>query len=299
MGEFIEAEAGTMARSQWKNADAQLFDMVDDLNVNSFKSALKDTAMSPAKVATMLRSKTGPEIDVLLNNTDANGKELLKSALLQEVARISETNGVISQQKFMTNLNKLTPNIKKIFDPAETARIMGLADVLEKTTFARHFAPDAPTGIKGVVPQSAILLGASAAGILTKGLLLGAGWNVYESKLVRDLLQKIGRNPPEKEQLIKRAATMLQVGYAKSVGKDMIKQGVPITFAPDSAKQEKIGEGSVTTDMAHGYRAISVNGTKQRLYGPDNQLLGVFKNLDDARIFADNRVVNRIKIPTK
>lgn len=299
MGDFIESQAGAAARSKWQNTDKQLFNMVDDLNINSFKSALKDTAMSPDKVANMLRSKTGAEIDVLLANTDTAGKELLKSAMLQEIAKRSETNGVISQQKFMTNLGKFTPNIKKVFSPDEVKRISGLADVLEATTFARHFAPDAPTGIKGVVPQSAILLGASAMGVAGKALAIGTAWNVYESKVMRNLLENIARNPPEKAEFIKRASTMLQVGYAKSVGKDMIKNNVPITFAPDSMKQDQVGNGTVSTDMAHGYRAVSIDGKKQRLYGPDNQLLGVFRSLDDARVFADNKVVNRIKIPTK
>lgn len=299
MGDFIETQAGAATRSKWQNADLNLAKMTDDLGINSFKSALKDSAMSPSKVATMLRGKNDAEIEVLLKNTDAKGKDLIKGALLQEIANKSDTAGVISQQKFMTNLNKFSPAIRKTFSPDEVQRIKGLSDVLEATAFARHFAPDAPTGIKGVVPQSAILMGATAAGVIGKGLLVGAGWNLYESNLVRNLLQKIARNPPEKNEFIKRASTMLQVGYAKTIGKDMIKQGVPITFAPDSMKQEQVGQGTVYNDMAHGYRSVSVDGKKQRLYGPDNKLIGVFKNLDEARKFSDNQVVNKIKIPTK
>lgn len=299
MGSFIENQAGATAKNQWQQADTKLFQMTDDLGVNAFKSALKDSAMSPEKVAQMLRSRNDAQIEVLLKNTDAKGKELIKAGLLQEIANKSDTGGVVSQQKFLTNLNKFSPVIKKAFDPSEIQRIKGLSDILEATSFARNFAPDAPTGIKGVVPQSAVLMGATAAGVLGKGLLIGTGWTVYESKAVRNLLEKIARNPTEKAELIKRAATMLQVGYAKSVGKEMIQKGIPITFAPDSMKQEPVGKGSISTDMTHGYRAVSTDGKKQRLYGPDNQLIGVFKSLDDARIFADNQVVNRIKIPTK
>lgn len=299
MGRFIESQAGAAAKAKWNIADANLAGMIDDLNVNSFKSALKDTAMSPQKVATMLRSKDGAEIEVLLQNTDAKGKFLLKSALLQDLANRSDVNGTISQQKFLTNLNKFSANIKKVFEPVELERINAITKVLEATPFVRNFAPDAPTGIKGVVPQSAVLMGATAAGVLGKGVLIGAGWNLYESKVMRDLLLRISRNPKEERELIKRASTMLQVGYAKTIGKEMIQKGVPITFAPDSMKQEQVGKGSVSTDMAHGYRIVSTDGKKHRLYGPDNQLVGVFKSLDDARIFADNKVVNRIKIPTK
>jgi hypothetical protein len=49
--------------------------------------------------------------------------------------------------------------------------------------------------------------------------------------------------------------------------------------------------------MAHGYRAISKDGKKQRLYGPDNQLIGVFDDLDQARRFSDMQIVKKIKLP--
>ena len=297
MGSFIETQSGAAARDAWNKADTKLFKLTDDLELHSFKSVLKDNAASPEKIASMLANKRDSDLNVLISNTDAQGKEALKGALLQMIANKSDTGGVISQQKFMTNLNKFSSTVSKLFTPDEIQRIKAIGTILEKLTFARNFAPDAPTGIKGVVPQSAVLMGATAAGVLGKGLLIGAGWNIYESKMMRNLLEKIARNPPEQAQLIKRAATMFEVGYARSVGHEMLKNNIPITFDPNTMKQEQVGTGNVTTDMAHGYRAVSKDGKKQRLYGPDNQLIGVFDNIDQVRRYTDRQVVNKIKLP--
>ena len=300
MGDFILAQEGQSAKAAWQKADTELAKMVKEIDRTSLKSVLRTGGATPEVVGKLLFSKKDSELNLLLNNLDEAGKANAKAAILQEAANraTDKRTGLLSANSFTTKLGELSRPMKKLFSPEEQARFKGLADVLEASKYSALFAPDAPTGIKGVVPQSAILMGMGAAGVMGaigKVASIGIGWRAYESKMIRNLLEKISQNPPEKAALIKRLVTGLEVGYVRQVGNDMIKKGVPITFDPANAKTEQVGQGNVTTDMAHGFRAVSTDGKKQRLYGPDNKLMGVFKDLDMARLYADQHVVKQIK----
>lgn len=297
MGDFIESNLGKSSRTTWHDADVELAKMFAETKVASLKSVLRTGAATPEVVAKMLFSQKESDLDLLLNNLNAAGKQNAKMAVLQEVANraTNKITGELSASAFQVKLNELGKPIAKLFDATEKKRIESLGLALEASKYAELFAPNAPTGIKGVVPQSAILMGAGALGILGKAAAVGLGYRAYESKMMRNLLERIASNPPEKAELVKRATTALQVAYVRQIGNEMIQKGQPITFVPNAVQEEKVGQGSITTDMTHGYRAVSTNGKKQRLYGPDNQLLGVFSNIDQARQFADQRVVKAIK----
>lgn len=298
MGDFIETQAGSAAKSSWQKADAELAGMVQEIDKTSLKSVLRTGAATPEVVGKLLFSKKDSELNLLLSNLDAAGRDNAKAAILQEIANrsIDKRTGVISPSSFTTKLNEMSRPMAKIFTMTEMDEAKGLAKVLEKSNFAALFAPDAPTGVKTIVPQSAALFMGSMFGVL-KVAGAGLAWRAYESKAVRNMLQKIAKDPVENVELIKRAGNALQVGFVRKMGDEMINKGIPITFAPGSVQTEQLGKGSVSTDAAHGYRTVSKDGNKHRLYGPGNELIGVFPSLDDARLYADQQVVSKIRIP--
>jgi hypothetical protein len=297
MGNFIENNAGQSARGTVEDANAALHDMVEEIKNRTLKKALRSGQANPDDVGRMLVDTKNPaSFDLILGGLSEEGKQFAKQSVLQSIAN-SSTNpasGALSPEKFRGQLNNMDENLSKLFTPTEKKRLDAWATVIESSKFSRFFAPDAPTGVRTVVGTTLTALGSMA---VFKAAIGAAAHHVYESQAIRDLLLKISKNPANKDALAAQAAHLIAVSGVRSVGEMMIDKGIPITFDKQNVKTEQLGQGSVTTDMAHGYRAVSVNGTKQRLYGPDNQMIGVFPDMEATRRYTDRQVVNKIKVP--
>lgn len=54
-------------------------------------------------------------------------------------------------------------------------------------------------------------------------------------------------------------------------------------FQPADTVVENLGNGTVITDKRTGWRMVSKDGKKQRVYRPDGSLLGIFNSVDEAK----------------
>jgi hypothetical protein len=296
MGNFIENTAGTPAKDAWIGANKELSGMVDELGNLSLKKALKTGEANPDAVGRMLLDTKNPEsFNRIIAGLDSTGKNFAKQSILQSIANqaTDSATGNISPNRFRNSLNNLDQNITKLFTSDEKKMLDAWATVIESSKFSRFFAPDAPTGVRTIVGTTLTAMGSM---VIPKVIFGAAAHHIYESRQIRDILLKISGNPANKDALIAQAAQMIPIAAVKDMGTSMIKKGIPITFDPENSKSEQVGQGTVTTDIARGYRAISTNGTKQRLYSPDNKLIGVFADLDQARKYADMNVIKSISI---
>ena len=297
IGNFVETNAGAAAKGTIEDANAALHGMVEEIKNRSLRQALRTGGANPDDVGKMLIDTKNPaSFNLILSGLSEDGKQFAKQSVLQSIANrsINPASGELSPEKFRSQLNGLDQNLTKLFSPNEKKMLDAWATVIESSKFSRFFAPDAPTGVRTVIGTTLTALGSMA---VVKAALGAAAHHVYESKMIRDLLLKISKNPANKDALSAQVAHLVAVSGVRSAGEMMINQNIPITFDEKNVKTEQLGQGSVTTDMAHGYRAVSTNGTKQRLYGPDNQMIGVFANMDEARRYTDRQVVNKIKVP--
>jgi hypothetical protein len=288
---YIESKAGSDVRTTVEEANNALHGMVEELKNKSLKRALKLGDANPDDVGRMLLDTKNPHsFNMIIAGLDDAGKEAAKRSILQSVANssIDQSTGVLSPTRLRTGLNKVDPHISKLFTADEKKAFDAWATVIERSKLAQEFAIDPATGNRTVAAATV-----SAVGI-PMALALGPASNVYESKGFRDLLLKISANPVNKDALITQAVKQLETSAVKGVADEMISQNLPITFDPANAVSEKVGNGTVTTDQAHGYRAVTIDGKKHRLYGADNQLIGVFPNMDALRKFSDKQVVKKL-----
>jgi hypothetical protein len=227
---------------------------------------------------------------LLISGLTADGKEAAKKSILQSIANssINQSTGVLSPDRLRTGLNKLDPHISKLFTADEKKTFDAWTTVIDRSKLAQAILEDPATGNRTASAATLNALGA------VRALTLGPASNLYESKGFRDLLLKISANPVNKDALITQAVKQLETSAVKGVADEMISQNLPITFDPANAVSEKVGNGTVTTDQAHGYRAVTIDGKKHRLYGADNQLIGVFPNMDALRKFSDKQVVKKL-----
>jgi len=296
IGNFIESQAGVTAKNAWASATDELAGMVDELGNLSLKKALKTGDANPDAVGRMLLDVKNPaSFDLILAGLDNTGKNFAKQSILQSIANqaTDSATGNISPNRFRNSLNNLNQNITKLFTPDEKKMLDAWATVIESSKFSRFFAPDAATGVRTIVGTTLTAMGSM---VIPKMIFGATVHHIYESRQVRDILLKISGNPVNKDALIAQAAQMIPILAVKDMSTSMVKKGIPITFDPENSKSEQVGQGTVTTDMAHGYRAISTNGTKQRLYSPDNKLIGVFEDLNQARKYADMKVIKNISL---
>lgn len=297
MGNFIENNAGSGARATVDDANAALHNMVEEIKNRTLKKALRSLDANPDDVGRMLIDTKNPaSFDLILGGLSEDGKKFAKQSILQTIANKSTnpSTGLMDPVAFRRQLTGLDENLTKLFSKEEKKMLDSWATIIESSKFSQFFAADPPTGQRTVIGTTLVALGNAA---LVKAVAGVALHHVYESKMMRDLLLKMAKNPANKDALTAQAAHLMAVSGVRSAGEMMIDKDIPITFDKQNVKTEQLGKGSVTTDMAHGYRAVSVNGTKQRLYGPDNQMIGVFPDMEATRRYTDRQVVNKIKVP--
>lgn len=288
---YIESNAGVGARNTVEEANNALHGMLEDLKNKNLKRALKLGDANPDDVGRMLVDTKNPHsFDMIISGLDDTGKEAAKKSILQSIANssIDSSTGVLSPSRLRTGLNKLDEHISKLFTPDEKKRFDAWATVIERSKLSQQFAIDPATGNRTVAAATVSAIGVPLS------LALGPTSNIYESKTFRDLLLKISSNPVNKDALISQAVKQLETSAIKGVADEMLSKNIPITFDANNIVSEQVGKGTVTTDGAHGYRAVTIDGKKHRLYGADNQLLGVFPNMDALRKFTDKQVVKKL-----
>lgn len=67
--------------------------------------------------------------------------------------------------------------------------------------------------------------------------------------------------------------------------------GIPYAYAPDTTDRETLGNGGVVTDKESGFRMVTRDSKKFRVYYPTGKLLGIYDTEDAAQKATDNELI--------
>jgi hypothetical protein len=71
--------------------------------------------------------------------------------------------------------------------------------------------------------------------------------------------------------------------------------GVPAGFDFNRVEQETLGQGGVITDKESGFRIVTKDQSKFRIYSPAGQLMGVYDSMEKAEKAADREILKARK----
>lgn len=294
---FILNAEGNNSVNQYNRANARLYSGIKELESDSLRLLLKKGDVKPEVVDRMLFSGKPSEMRLLYANLDANGKRLVRGAILSKAASQSvDKDGVISTAKFATQLSKLNKQIGVAFQHDDRRAVEGLANYLRLTRRAEQFNVDPNTGARMFMPLLGGALGAKlgATGAIAGASLFGVAAQLFESQATRSLLSALPRlqnNSQEQMAVVNRITQAINSSISNiEAEKNRNKQ---FTFLPENIKAEQLPIGGVLTDTATGYRMVSRGGTKIGLYGPDNKQIGIFSSQEDARKRAEKELRKR------
>ena len=246
MGDFITQTGGLKDFKKWKNANKNLSAMMNDMKVRSLKQALKEGKATPEVVQRMVFSLKPSELKLLYKKLTIKGKNSVKIALMQRAAQksgaIDPATGLLdienlSTAKFLSELNKIQTPIGVMFKQEEKDMIHGMMKALKHTKQAEIAGVKPITGAESTpfLLMQALSKFFTGTGKLLAGAV-GIGWTaqLYESKAVRNILLKLAKTKPGKEQvLIQHLTRALQVYRGTSEGKKNINR-----YLPESLKQD-------------------------------------------------------------
>lgn len=183
MHDFIKLKGGDKAVNQWEVASKNLYEMVQDLDIDTLKAVLNKGDIKPEVIRRALFTRDVTDIKVLYKNLSPYGQNRVKSAILSQAAEKAGKDA--SADAIIKELRKLEPQIGVFFSDAEQKQINGLMRVIEFTNHAKEGATLPKTGAQAVLPLGAIgstmgltqLFGGDVmtGGLITGGALVGTG----------------------------------------------------------------------------------------------------------------------------
>jgi hypothetical protein len=69
--------------------------------------------------------------------------------------------------------------------------------------------------------------------------------------------------------------------------------GIPYAFAPETSKQDTLGQGGTITDEQSGYRVVTKDNKKFQLFSPAGKMLGIYDNANSANTAASKDMLKR------
>lgn len=210
---------------KWKQANSTVEEFATGANKQGAKSIIKRGDATPEVVDQLLFSNKDSDLDFLAKNIDESGANAAKQRVLQRAIGKSSIDGDdINPNKFLTQLNKSSKQINKLFNPEEKKALFALRDQLTKTRRAQDASVATPTGQQ-------LTLGAAVA--LPQILLPGVAQAFIESKPIRNLLIK--------RRAAKTASQRLIID--KSIKKELDNKGlVGAGIAAATSTQDKQGQ---------------------------------------------------------
>lgn len=231
MGAFIRANGGDFGK--WQGANKKLSEMAGELGNATFKGTLNAVGTSPEDVARLLFSRKASDVARLYGNLSEPGKSKARAAIIFRAVEKATDGGVVSPQKFASEIERLAKPVGIVFEGADKARVEGLSKLLKATQQASVAAAAPPTGVQssqfisGAV--TADLLG-TAGGAVTVTALAGLAARAYESATVRNLLIGLGKTRP---------GTPQEASFIQRIEKAMAGQS---GINPPSALNDNVGQ---------------------------------------------------------
>lgn len=216
LADFIRRKGDKKDIHNWNLANKRLSSMINELEVEGLKSALKKGKMTPESINKMLFSKKPSEIRLLYKNLDEAGRANARTAILLDSLQKSGGMENLSAKKFTENLNKNARSIGIFFKNRELDQVEGLARALKLTEYAEQaskqpfrsqYAPYIATAIL------ADLFGGTFGGAAITTASIGGISRFLESKLATNILAKIPtlkKGSKEEAKLIKRFWSLMR-----------------------------------------------------------------------------------------
>lgn len=285
---------GASAVSQYERSSAKLYEGIKELESDSLRAILRKGNIKPEVAYRALFSASPSEQRLLYASLDFRGREAVRGAILSKAASESlDKDGLISTAKFATQLHKYRKQIGIFFNPSQKAEVDGLANYLRVTRRAEDYNVDPKTGARMFMPAVITgLFGKYGTTTAASGTaLFQAMAHGFESPLARKLLtqlSKVQRNSNEEFALVHRITEALNASVSNSAAEAV--RDKQLTFLPSNVKTEQMEIGGVLTDEKTGYRIVSKDGKKFHLYGPNNQMVGIYSSQESARKRAEKEV---------
>lgn len=211
-GNFVRDKGQPQDVAKWQDANKKLASMSRELKVSALETALNKGTDSPEAIRGLLFSSKPSEVRLLYRNLNDAGRANAQTALLAEAAEKATTNGVLSTERFISQVDKLGPQFGVFFKGDDKRRVDGVVRVLNATRRAAEAGVMTNSGQQGVASLTAL-----GAGQLTGSALAGAGAlgaagvaaRLYESPMVRNLLLRLPSTKvgsPEEAAILKRVA---------------------------------------------------------------------------------------------
>lgn len=198
---FVLGNTNSANLARYKKADQIYAQEATKLTKSRLKTILDKGDINPELVNNLLFSSSPSQVRLLFKSLDAKGRQNARMSLFRRALDNSTKKGVISPERFVTELNKLGNNFQTFFKGDARAELNGLKRLLETTGRAGEAGVVGPTGQALQLPATTALLAGAAIGdpraIATLLLASTAGLTAraYESAGVRNMLIRLGKAP--------------------------------------------------------------------------------------------------------
>jgi hypothetical protein len=245
MGSFIKTRGGQSAFEKWKEANDNLAAMAGELKDTKLRNVLRNVESTPESVSRLLFSRNPSDVRRLYSNLSADGRVKAQAALLHKalgeagVKSIDELDNV-SPEKFVTAMQRYGKATGIVFDPADKARLDGLARTLQMTQRASTAGVMTNTG-QQVLPYAVPavftqLFGLMGGTVVAGGIGLIA--RAYESPAVRNALLKLGRTKPgskAESSMLERAGASIALYLERN---PPMNDNIPVSPGVAAAQEE-------------------------------------------------------------
>jgi hypothetical protein len=213
MGNFIRQKSGAGDVTKWKSANKAISSMKEEVKETALKSLLsKKGEMKPEVIGNLLFSKNQSEVELLHKYLDDAGRENAGKMIVARAIEKATVNDVLSPDRFLGEMDRLSPQVDVFFKGDGKRRVEGLKRVLGATRRAAEAGVMTSSGQQAVPAVTALAAGqvtGSTLGSLAALTGAGAAARLYESPMVRNLLLRIPSTKvgsPEEAAILKRIA---------------------------------------------------------------------------------------------
>lgn len=196
MAAFIQANAGTKARTTWANANKHLSALMGELDDKVFAGVLRSSDTTPENVARILFSTKPSEVRRLVSNLSPEGRSKAQAAIIERAIQSAGGLDNISPDRFANEIGRLGKSVGVVFEGADLARVQGLEKLLQATKQASVAAAAPPTGVQNAQLLMAGGVGASGGTGAIPLAIYGGLARLYESAPMRNMLVGLGRSQP-------------------------------------------------------------------------------------------------------
>jgi len=256
MGAFIRANGGEQQLAKWQAANKELSDFADDLEKNTVKRLLATGEATPEEASKLLFSKSPSDVRALMKNLSPKGQDRARSLVVMKM--VEDAGGIeeLSTARFRSAMKRSADKFGIIFPKAEADRMVGMLRLLQVTKRAEQAAVNTPTG-QTLLPFAGAGVGASGLGFLGGGWMGAAGvgaasmagFRLFESAPMRNLMMSLGRAEPGSKAESNILSNVAKLATKYNVPQAVVRTQAAQSQAPDMFAQPDMAGNSVSNEV--------------------------------------------------